>query len=279
VRYLAHDNLSSNNYHLDKLESLQTAPSTGKPAPGQRTATFSHALLFVLGFSTIFVIGWGGAATVIGQVFAAYKPFLGKIGGGVVILFGLSTLKVIHIPWLYYEARSYWRPGRGGPLLSSLMMGVFFAAGWTPCIGTTLGAILTLGMSQQSAYQAMLLSSGYALGLGLPFLLIGSGIERAVRFTARFRRYVRWVEIASGVLMLTIGLLMLFDRMTVIAIWALRHGYYIDLSLGGASAPTYFIAVLAGLLSFFSPCVLPLVPAYIGYLSGRAAGNVPASLK
>jgi cytochrome c-type biogenesis protein len=234
-----------------------------------------HALLFVCGFSTVFVVGWGGAATAIGQLFGAYKPVLGKIGGVVVILFSLSTLKIIHIPLLYYETRSYWKPGKGGPVLSSLMMGVFFAAGWTPCIGTTLGAILTLGMSQQSTFQAMLLSSGYALGLGLPFLALGSGIDRAMRFTARFRRYVRWIEIASGVLLLAIGLMMLFDRMTVIAIWALQHGYFLDLPLGGAAIPTYFIAVLAGLLSFFSPCVLPLVPAYIGYLSGRAAANLP----
>jgi cytochrome c-type biogenesis protein len=134
-------------------------------------------------------------------------------------------------------------------------------------------------MSQQSAFQAMVLSSGYALGLGLPFLLIGSGMDKAVKFIARFRRYVRWIEIASGVLMIAIGLMMLFDRMTVIAIWALQHGYNIDLPLGSASAPTYLIAVLAGLLSFFSPCVLPLVPAYIGYLSGRAAANVPAPVE
>ena len=261
------------------MDSLQTSQAVSKPAPNLRLATFIHALLFVAGFSTIFVIGWGGAATAIGQVFGAYKPFLGKIGGVVVILFGLSTLKIIHIPWLYYEARSYWKPGKGGPLLSSVMMGVFFAAGWTPCIGTTLGAILTLGMSQQSAYQAMLLSSGYALGLGLPFLVIGSGMDRAVLLVARFRRYIRWIEIASGVLLMVVGLMILFDRMTVIAIWALRHGYYIDLPLGGASAPTYFIAVIAGLLSFFSPCVLPLVPAYVGYLSGRAAGNIPAPVE
>jgi len=233
------------------LESLQTNPSTRKPIPNLRLATFVHALLFVGGFSSVLILGWGGAATAIGQVFGAYKPVLGKIGGLVVILFGLSTLKVIHIPWLDYETRAYWKPGKGGPVLSSVMMGVFFAAGWTPCIGTTLGAILTLGMSQQSAFQAMLLSSGYALGLGLPFLALGSRIDKAVRFTARFRRYVRWVEIASGVLLMVIGLMMLFDRMTVIAIWALQHGYYLDLPLGGAAVPTYFIAVLAGLLSFF----------------------------
>jgi cytochrome c-type biogenesis protein len=184
----------------------------------------------------------------------------------------LFTLKVIRVPWLYYEMRTYWTPGKGGPVISSIMMGVIFAAGWTPCIGTTLG------MSQQSVYQAMILSSGYALGLGLPFLAIGFGMGQAVKLVARFRRYVQWIEITSGVLLIGVGLLMVLDRMSLIAIWALQHGYFIDLPLGGAVTPTYLIAVFAGLLSFLSPCVLPLVPAYVGYLSGQAVRNVNESI-
>ncbi len=242
-----------------------------------RLNTFLHALLFVIGFSVVFVVGWGGAATAVGQVFGMYKSILGRIGGVVVILLGLFTLGVIRIPWLMAETRSYWTPGKGGPMVSSVMMGIFFAAGWTPCIGTTLGAILTLGMSQQSAGQAMVLSSGYALGLGLPFLAIGLGMGQAVRLIARFRRYVRWIEIASGVLLIVVGLLLLTDQMTLIAIWALQHGFFIDLPLGGAVTPTYLIAMVAGLLSFLSPCVLPLVPAYVGYLSGQAVRNVDRS--
>jgi cytochrome c-type biogenesis protein len=235
--------------------------------------TFGHAVLFVLGFSAVFVIGWGGAATLAGQLFGQLKPLLGKIGGVVAILFGLFTLRVVRIPWLYYDTRSQWMPAKGSGIISSLMMGIFFAAGWTPCIGTTLGAILTLGLSQNSAMQAMVLTSGYALGMGLPFLAIGLGMDRATRWIIRFRKYVRLVEIFSGILLILIGLLILTDGMNQIAIWALRSGYYLDLPLGGAAAPTYFIAFLAGLVSFLSPCVLPLVPAYIGYLSGQAVRN------
>lgn len=256
------------------MDTIQTKPGYQQSDFKLRMNTFLHALLFVLGFSLVFIIGWGGAATVLGQLFGNFKPILGRVGGVVVIVLGLFTLRIINIPWLNYEARSYWTPGKGGPLLSSLMMGIFFAAGWTPCIGTTLGAILTLGMSQQSTTQAMVLSSGYALGLGLPFLAIGLGMGQALRFIARFRRYVRWIEITSGVLMIAMGLLMVFNQMTMIAIWALQHGYFIDLPLGSALTPTYLIAFTAGLLSFLSPCVLPLVPAYIGYLSGRAVRNV-----
>ena len=245
------------------------------PGINLRLNTFLHALLFVLGFSIVFIIGWGGASTAFGHLFGVYKSILGRIGGIVVVFLGLFTLKLIQIPWLNYEMRAYWKPGKGGPIISSVMMGVFFAAGWTPCIGTTLGAILTLGMSQQSAFQGMILSSGYALGLGLPFLAIGIGMGQAVRFIARFRRYIRLIEIISGVLLILVGVLMAFDRMSLIAIWAMQHGLFIDLPLGGAVTPTYLIAVFAGLLSFLSPCVLPLVPAYVGYLSGQAFRDIP----
>lgn len=252
------------------MESAQNNQSNEKTGFSLRFATFIHAILFVLGFSAVFVIGWGGAATAAGQLFGVYKPILGKIGGIVAILFGLFTLKIIHIPWLNYDTRPQWLPKQGGGKVSSFMMGIFFAAGWTPCIGTILGAILTLGMSQQSAAQSMVLTSGYALGLGIPFLIIGLGMNRAARWIIRFRRYMRVVEIVSGLLLITVGILILTDSMTQISIWALRNGYYLDLPLGGAAAPTYLVAFLAGFISFLSPCVLPLVPAYVGYLSGQA---------
>ncbi len=251
----------------------QAVISTRAPTLSQRFNVFFHSLLFVLGFSIVFIVGWGGAATLLGQLFAEYKTILGQVGGVVVIVLGLSTLGVLKIPWLYYDTRPQWNANKGGGLLSSAMMGMFFAAGWTPCIGSTLGAILTLGFSQETSAQAIVLSSGYALGLGLPFLAIGLGVDRAAGFVRRFRRHLRRVEIASGLFLIAIGLMMLTGRITLIAIWAQRNGLFLDLPLGAAVMPTYFIAILAGLISFLSPCVLPLVPAYVGYLSGRALGG------
>jgi cytochrome c-type biogenesis protein len=243
------------------------------PTMSRRFSTFFHAVLFVLGFSLVFIVGWGGAATVLGQLFGQYKSTLGQIGGVVVIIFGLATLRIVKIPCLYYDTRPQWTAGRGGGWLASGLMGVFFAAGWTPCIGTTLGSILTLSFSQQTAGQAMVLTSGYALGLGLPFLAIGLALDRATEWVRRFRKHVRTVEIGSGLLLIAMGLLMVTGRMTLIAIWAQRNGLFLDLPFGGAAAPTYLIAILAGLISFLSPCVLPLVPAYAGYLSGQAFGS------
>ena len=233
----------------------------------RRWEVFVHALLFVLGFSLVFTIGWGGAVTILGQLFGQYKYVLGRIGGLIVILFGLATLDIIKIPWFYADTRAQYT-GQRGTYVGSALMGIFFAAGWSPCIGATLGAILTLGFSQQTVGQAMWLTSGYSLGLGIPFLLMGLGLERASGWVKRMRRYQRAFQIASGVFILIIGFMLLTNTMTRISIWALQNGLYIDFSTYTA-APTYLTAMLAGLLSFLSPCVLPLVPAYLGYLSGH----------
>jgi len=255
------------HHAVDPVSAAATIKSS------KQLTTFLHALLFVFGFSVTFVVGWGGAFTLLGQAFGQYKSLLAQIGGVVVIVFGLVNLGVLRILWLAYDTRPQWNARRPVSWASSALIGVFFAAGWTPCIGTTLGAILTLSFSEQTAGQAMVLSSGYALGLGMPFLVIGLGIDRAAQFVRRFRRHIRKVQIASGLLLIALGLLLLTNQMVWIAIWAQRNGLFLDLPLGGASVPTYFVAMLAGLISFLSPCVLPLVPAYVGYLSGRALGE------
>ncbi len=238
----------------------------------ERLKILLHALSFVAGFSLVFIVGWGGSATLLGQLFGKYKYVLGRIGGVIVILFGLATLDIIRLPWFYADTRIQYT-GKRGSYGSSAFMGIFFAAGWSPCIGATLGAILTLGMSQQTVGQAMWLASGYSLGLGIPFLLLAVGLERATGWVKHTRRYQPIFRLASGVLIIIIGIMLLTNTMSLIAIWAFKNGYYLDLLTKYAAAPTYLMAVLAGLLSFLSPCVLPLVPAYLGYLSGHTLRN------
>jgi cytochrome c-type biogenesis protein len=232
-----------------------------------------HALLFVAGFSVVFIIGWGGSVTLLGQFFGAYKRVIAQIGGVIVILFGLATLEVIRLPWFYADTRAQFA-GRAGTFGGSALMGVFFAAGWSPCIGATLGAILTMGLSQQSVGQAMWLASGYSLGLGMPFLVMALGLERATGWIKRMGRYRRLIQMISGVFIIAIGILLFTNTMTLIAIWAFKHGYYVEKFARFAAAPTYLTALIAGLLSFLSPCVLPLVPAYLGYLSGHTFQKV-----
>ncbi len=238
-----------------------------------RAATVLQAAAFVLGFSIVFVIGWGGAATLIGSLFGQYKVWLGRVGGLVVIAFGLAILGVLPIPWLYADTRRQTLPTSRWHTANSLLLGMVFAAGWTPCIGTTLGAILTIGLSQGGSTQAILLTAVYSAGLAIPFLLLALMLDRAVRLVHNFGRYMRPIQITSGVVLILVGALMVSGRLTLIAIWAQRNGYYINTSLGSADTPTLVAALLAGLVSFLSPCVLPLVPAYLGYLSGGAAAG------
>lgn len=244
---------------------MQEAPTA---SGSERLHVFLHALLFVLGFSIVFVIGWGGAVTALGQLFGEYKFALGRIGGVIVILFGLATLDVIRIPWFYADTRIQYQ-GKAGTFANSALMGLLFAAGWSPCIGATLGAILTMGLSQSTVGQAMWLASGYSLGLGIPFLILALGLERATGFIKRMRRFQRVFQIVSGIFIIAIGLLLLTNAMSRIAIWAFQNNFYFDAALSYSAAPSYLTAIIAGLLSFLSPCVLPLVPAYLGYLSGH----------
>lgn len=230
----------------------------------ERLLVFSHAVLFVLGFSMVFVIGWGGSVTVLGQLFGSYKYELGRLGGIFVIIFGLATLEVIRIPWFHVDTRTQYTAH--GTYASSGLMGIFFAAGWSPCIGATLGAILTLGFSQERVGEAMWLSSGYSIGLGIPFLTLALGLERATNWLQHLRKYQNYFKITSGIFIIIMGVLLLTNSMSLIAIWAFKNGLFIDFSTYAAT-PTYLTAIAAGLLSFLSPCVLPLVPAYLGYLS------------
>jgi cytochrome c-type biogenesis protein len=235
----------------------------------ERLQVLFHAVLFVLGFTIIFVIGWGGATTLLGQVFYDLKDWIARIGGVVLIVFGLATMNLIRIPWFYMDTRPEYR-GKTGTFWGSLLMGIFFAAGWSPCIGATLGVILTMSFSQDTVGQAMILTSGYSLGLGMMFILLAIGLDRALVWVRRLNKHMHSFQVITGIFIIGMGLLMLSGRMTLISQWSQNSGLFLDLPVGGAYIPTYLTAVLAGALSFFSPCVLPLVPAYLGYLSGQA---------
>lgn len=237
-----------------------------------RFQVFLHAVLFVLGLSTIIVFVFGGATTIFGKLLYDYRDWITRIGGVVVIVFGLHTLGIVKIPFLNYDTRKQY--SGGASFGSSYLMGIFFAAGWSPCIGVTLGAIMTMGLTQEQSITAMILAAAYALGLGLPFILMGLLIDRATNILRRLRKYLRAFEIVTGVFLIILGIMLLTGQMTQFAAAAARSGLLIDTSGLETGQATIPIAFLAGLLSFLSPCVLPLVPAYLGYLGGRAVNQV-----
>lgn len=239
----------------------------------QRFAVFLHAVSFVLGFSLIFIVLFGGAFGLLKEFLLANKIEIAKISGVVIIIFGLATMRVLNIPFLYYDTRRQFagRPELG--FLSSFGMGMFFAAGWTPCIGTVLGAILNLPGQGSPATTTLALAAGYSLGLGVPFLIMGLLIDRLSRLLRKITRYLHAIEIFTGLLLIVLGILLVSGEFTA-TIARLGSSFTVsDSGLPGADDPTLLIAVLGGLLSFLSPCVLPLVPAYIGYLGSHVVGR------
>jgi len=178
------------------------------------------SLFFVLGFSTVFV-ALGAAATAVGYYLQQYKRALAMFGGIVIVVLGLHTAGVFRIPFLLYEKRAELRTRPLG-LLGAYVVGLAFAFGWTPCIGPILGAILLYASQQETVAQGVLLLSAYSLGLGLPFLGAGLAINRFFAASARIKRHMRAVEWVSGGLLVAVGLLLVTDRLNLLAMWFSR---------------------------------------------------------
>jgi cytochrome c-type biogenesis protein len=183
----------------------------------RRGTTLVHAAWFVAGFSLIFV-ALGATASAFGVLLLRSQVWLGRIGGGLVLLFGLYLLGVARPHWLMRERKIHLAHKPLG-YLGSAFVGVTFGAAWTPCIGPILGAILTLAAAEASVRHGAALLTAYSLGLAIPFLLTALALDRFLIWFQRFRPYLGWVERLAGVLLVLLGLLLLTDRFTLVASW------------------------------------------------------------
>jgi cytochrome c-type biogenesis protein len=172
-----------------------------------RRATLVHSLLFVAGFSGIFLI-LGASASFLGQFFRVYESWISRVGGGVVVILGLHLTGVLRFTPLMREKRLHLRDKPAG-YLGTLGVGAVFGAGWTPCIGPVLGAILTFAASQDQFWSGVALLFVYSLGLAVPFLLSSLALDGFLRAFARFRVLMGAVQILSGLLLIALGLLLL----------------------------------------------------------------------
>jgi cytochrome c-type biogenesis protein len=184
---------------------------------GRRRVALLHALLFVLGFSLVFMV-LGASATALGRALNYYQHWLQRIGGVLIILFGLVCLGVIRAPFLTQEHRLQMEQKPVG-LLGSALVGMAFGAGWTPCIGPVLGAILGLAATTQDLSRGLLLLAVYSAGLAVPFLLAAAALDAFLDWFQRFRRYLPWVMRASGALLIFVGILMATGEFTRLAGW------------------------------------------------------------
>ena len=191
-----------------------------------RWVTFSHGVAFVLGFSIVFVI-LGAAASLIGALLFDLRIWLSRIGGIVVIIFGLHTMGVINIPILDYDTRPQITPSNRFGYLSSGMMGVFFSAGWAPCVGPVLGAVLTLALNNANLGLGVILLTAYSAGLAIPFLLAALGVGRAAQLMRRYTKAIRTLAVGTGGVLVVVGIMLLTGTLERLA----QFGFFVDFGL------------------------------------------------
>jgi cytochrome c-type biogenesis protein len=193
----------------------------GRAAGGENNATnrwitFSHGVAFVLGFSIVFIL-LGVAASAAGRLLYDASIWLARIGGIVVIVFGLHMIGVFRIPFLEYDTRVTQAPDPKWGYLSSALMGVFFSAGWSPCVGPVLGAILTLAANGGSLSHGATLLTAYSAGLAIPFLVAALGIGWVSTTLRKYGKIMRYVEIVMGVILVAVGVMLFTGVFSLIA--------------------------------------------------------------
>ena len=200
--------------------TLDEVTSAEAPKPAIMRRVFMAALLFVVGFSTVFV-SLGATASAIGQLVADYLDVLAKIAGVVIAILGLHFMGLLKIPFLYREAR-FQTESKPTSLVGAYVVGLAFAFGWTPCVGPILAAILFVAGSDDSVMYGTSLLGAYSAGLGVPFLLAALAVRPFLGFMTRFRQHMQTVERVIGGLLVVTGVLFLTGTFSEIAYWLLE---------------------------------------------------------
>jgi len=199
------------------LDEMQGTGDGAMSLGAARRRVLVASTFFILGFSFVFIC-FGAAASVVGQYMLERQRLLAKIAAVIVIVFGLHTMGVLRIGWLYSEKRVQVEK-KPTSLFGAFFVGLAFAFGWTPCIGPILAGILAIAGTQQTVGQGVQLLAVYSAGLGLPFLLTAFAINQFFTVFKRIRKHYHLIEIISGLLLVLIGLLIFTNRFTLIAKW------------------------------------------------------------
>lgn len=256
------------------MENSSTTISGKKPLRDWNI--FFSSVFFVLGFSLVFSLVGVLLQTVLSNVSYTVSEWLGRIGGVIIIFFGFfllglftpAFLKRDHKILIKYQFRSHY--------ITSFVFGAAFAVGWTPCVSAALGAILALATT--SASSAFLLLFAYTLGIGIPFLLVGLFTNQAQTLINRLGKKLLYFQYFFGVVLIAVGVLVFTGTLSRVANFQFLTNALISLNLttsigGGISSLTVFnfgISFLAGVGSFLSPCILPLIPGFLSYLASTA---------
>ncbi len=235
----------------------------------RQDVVFLNSVFFVLGFSLVFSILGLAFQTILLHISYSAMNAIRLIGGAVIIGFGIlliASAKYI-IPFFSVEHKLRIRRFSNS-YISSFAFGIGFALGWTPCVGAILGSIYLFAASSPGIGFLLLLA--FSLGLGIPFLIFGAFISKLSSFLKKAGPFLRYFNAIGGIFLVAVGVLVVTGYIGLLAV-------FLTGPQGSASLSTqlnFLIAMIAGLLTFFSPCILPLLPAYISYMAGTTAEAV-----
>ena len=205
--------------YLSFITGMSVADLSAELSPAVRRRVLVHAIVFVLGFSLVFV-GLGASFSAVGQFLLDYRDWIRRVGGVLIVIFGLYIAGVFRLGLFGRTAQWQIREKPAG-YLGTLAVGVTFAIGWTPCVGPILGAILSLAGTAETVTTGVGLLVAYSLGLGVPFLLSAIALGSFLKFFKRYRPFIPTVERAAGVLLVVVGVLVYTNYYVVLNAWAI----------------------------------------------------------
>lgn len=176
-----------------------------------------NSIMFILGFSTLFVVVLGSTAQLLGAAFIEYQDLLRKIGGAVIVILGIHIMGVINIPVLHKDKKLHIFNDKPAGFLGSFFVGIGFAAGWTPCIGPILSGIFTMAAMSDSPWAGITLFMAYSTGLAIPFLLTALGITSFLKHFKKLKQHMGTVSIVTGSLLIVTGVLIFTDSFGMLA--------------------------------------------------------------
>ncbi|MBU1023587.1 cytochrome c biogenesis protein CcdA [bacterium] len=242
----------------------------------------SNSIAFIIGFSIIFIFVIGSLGGVITEYVNHHNDVINEVLGVIIIILGIHMLGIFKIKALMSEKRFNLANKKPG-LLGSMIVGMAFSFGWVPCTGPILTAIFALTQDSGNYLMSLALMTVYSAGLAIPFLLTALALNQFLKWFQKFKHHLHKVEIVSGILVIGIGVLIFKGGLTSL------NQYFTGLGgVGSALEGSVFsseakvgflIAFVGGLISFMSPCVLPLIPMYISYLSGASIGELTGEVK
>jgi len=205
--------------YLSFITGMSVADLSAELSPAVRRRVLVHAIVFVLGFSLVFV-GLGASFSAVGQFLLDYRDWIRRVGGVLIVIFGLYIAGIFRLGLFGRTAQWQIREKPAG-YLGTLAVGVTFAIGWTPCVGPILGAILSLAGTAETVTTGVGLLVAYSLGLGVPFLLSAIALGSFLKFFKRYRPFIPTVERAAGVLLVVVGVLVYTNYYIVLNAWAI----------------------------------------------------------